>query len=218
MKDNITLEEVRFVVGGKGLILMRPKKLDEIFRGNPFEKVESFPLWFKVWEASLVLADYLSKVFPPKAVLELGCGLGIPSIVGSAFGHKVLATDYQDLPLQLVQEAAKRNNLHLNTKKLNWLDPQLEGTFDLIVSAEIVYREESFSPLLNLFKAHLREGGEIVLSHSWERVRVLIPFLNQAQREFIVKTSIRRLSGDNGEVFEVFLNRLTPKKVACSAS
>jgi len=211
MASNLTLEKVRFVIGGKALILVRPKRLEEIFQGNPFLEVEKFPLWFKVWEASLILSDYLSRVHPIKDILELGAGLGIPSLVASTFGHRVLATDYEDLPLSFVQKSAQLNNLSVNVKKLDWLSPQLDKSFDLIVGAEIIYKETFFEPLINLFKTYLKEEGEVILSHSSERVRVLIPFLNEAQREFDVKTSIRRLKGDNGEVFEIILNRLILK-------
>ncbi len=209
--ENLELETEEVYIRGKEIKILKPKKLEDVFQGDPFLEVEKFPFWFKVWEGSIVLADYLATLRSPKKILELGAGLGLPSLVASSFGHEVVASDYEILPLKLVELSAKVNNLTVKTLFLDWKNPQVSEKFDLIVGAEVVFKKSLFDPLLEIFKNFLNEEGEVVLAHSSERKRVLIPFLYKAQAFFQVLTSIRRLKSQE-ETVEVVLNRLVPKK------
>jgi predicted nicotinamide N-methyase len=204
---NLTLEIEEISIRGETLKIFLPAKLEEIFQGDPFLEVEKFPFWAKIWEASLVLADYVATLESPKKILELGAGLGVPSLVAAKFGHDVLATDYEELPLEFIKLSAKENNLKVKTKILDWRNPDFSQKFDLIIGSEIVFRKSLFEPLIELFKNYLEDEGEVILSHPSERKRVLIPFLYEAQKYFKVLTSIRRFKSD-GETVEIILNKL----------
>lgn len=212
MIEKLTIEREEIVIRGKSFKIVRPAKLEEIFEGDPFLETEKFPLWFKVWEASVILADYIAGIKPPKKILELGAGLGVVSIVAAGFGHQVLATDYDELPLKFIELSAKENELSENLKirTLDWKNPDLNEKFNIIAGSEIVFRKSFYEPLLNLFKNFLEPDGEILLAHSSERKRMLIPFLYKAQHEFEVLTSIRKLKGEDG-IQEIILNKLVPK-------
>ncbi len=208
---NLTLETEVITIRGKTLRLFRPAKLEEVFQGDPFLETEKFPLWLKLWEASIVLTDYLGSLPPGKEILELGAGLGVISLFASAFGHRVLATDKEELPLKLLEKSAKENGLSLNIQKLDWLAPEISKKFDLVVGAEIIFKKSHFEPLINLFKSSLKPEGEVLLAHSAERKRILIPFLHRAQEFFEIQTSIRKLRSQE-ETQEVILNKLLPKR------
>lgn len=212
MIEGLTIEREEIVIRGKSFKIVRPAKLEEIFEGDPFLETEKFPLWFKIWEASMVLADYIAGISPSKKILELGAGLGVISIVAAGFGHQVLATDYDELPLKFIELSARENKLseNLRIKTLDWKNPDLNEKFHLIAGSEIIFRKSFYEPLLNLFKTLLEPDGEILLAHSSERKRVLIPFLYKAQHEFEVLTSIRKLKGEDG-IQEIILNKLVPK-------
>lgn len=205
--EDLTLEKREITVRGETLKIYLPAKLEEIFEGDPFLEVEKFPFWARVWESSLVLADYVATLEPPKKVLELGAGLGVPSLVAAKKGHKVLATDYEELPLEFIRLSAKENNLDIETKLLDWKNPDLSEKFELIIGSEIVFRKSLFEPLIELFKNYLADGGEIIISHPAERKRTLIPFLYSAQKDFQVLTSIRKLKTEE-ETVEIILNKL----------
>ncbi|MFN3568369.1 MAG: class I SAM-dependent methyltransferase, partial [Caldimicrobium sp.] len=202
------IEEI--TIRGKTLKILRPAKLEEIFQGDPFLESDKFPLWFKIWEASIVLADYIASLGGSLKILELGAGLGVPSLVASAFGHKVLATDIEELPLEFIKKSAQINSLPIETQKLDIFEPNLNQKFDIIIGAEIVFKKKLYQPLIKLFKTYLKPSGEIVLSHSSERKKSLIPFLLLANNYFEIQTSFRRLRS-NGESIEIILNRLLPK-------
>ncbi len=206
-----SLEKEEVVIRGKKVTLFRPAKLEDIFQGDPFLQVEKFPFWFKLWEAGFVLADYLASLEEKKKILELGAGLGLVSLVAAAAGHEVVATDYEELPLKLIQKSAEASGVSLKTRFLDWTAPDIKEEFDLIVGAEIVFKKSLFSPLFELFKKGLAPGGEVVLAHSIERKRVLVPFLYEAEKRFKVLTSIRKFRGEEGTE-EIVLNRLIPRK------
>lgn len=212
MLEKLTIEREEIVIRGKSFKIVRPAKLEEIFEGDPFLEADKFPLWFKIWEASIVLADYIAGISPSKKILELGAGLGVISIAAAGFGHQVLATDYEELPLKFIELSAKENKLseNLRIKTLDWKNPNLNEKFNIIAGSEIIFRKSFYEPLLNLFKNLSEPDGEILLAHSSERKRVLIPFLYKAQHEFEVLTSIRKLKGEDG-IQEIILNKLIPR-------
>ncbi len=207
---NMELEEEAITLRGKTLKILRPKRLEDIFQGDPFLETEKFPFWFKIWEGSLILADYLATLSEKKKILELGCGLGVVSLFASAFGHEVLATDLEELPLKILHKSAELNNLSLRIQKLDILNPDLKENFDIIAASEILYKKSFYEPLLNFFKDYLNPKGEILLAHSEERKRTLISFLVKAQNFFEIQTSVRRLKSPD-ETATIILNRLIPK-------
>jgi len=126
-----------------------------------------FPLWIKIWEASIILADYLAglKVEPEKRFLKIGCGLGLVGIVASAFGHHVTATEYNRDALNFAHANALLNKAsNIEIKEMNWNKPHLKGSFDTIIGSEIIYKESDFPSILNVFRSYLKDGGEIILA------------------------------------------------------
>jgi len=208
---HLTLEIEEITIRDKTLRIFLPAKLEEIFQGDPFLEIEKFPFWARIWEASLVLADYITTIEPSKKILELNAGLGTPSLVAASLGHKVLATDYEKLPLEFIKLSAKENNLTIETQILDWRNPNLSGKFDLIIGSEVILKKSLFEPLIKLFKNYLENNGEIILSHSSERKRVLVPFLYKAQKDFEILTSVRKLRSEE-ETTEIILNKLKFKK------
>ncbi len=208
--SRLTLEKEPITIRGRTVTLVKPAKLEEVFQGDPFLNVEEFPFWFKVWEASIVLADYIASLNEKKKILEIGAGLGLPSLIAASFGHDVTATEYQELPLEFIKLSAKESGVNLKTQLLDWRNPQLDDTFDLIIGAEVVFKKSLFEPLIELFKKYLKPNGEVILAHNMERKRVLVPFIYYAQKDFEILTSIRRIKGE--EEAEIVLNKMIFKK------
>eukprot|EP00435_Cladocopium_sp_Y103_P031298 s944_g7.t3 len=65
----------------------------------------------RLWPAAVHLATYLTigsnSSGPGQRVLELGCGNGLCSLAAASLGCRVLATDYRQLPLDLLRQAAE---------------------------------------------------------------------------------------------------------------
>lgn len=88
----------------------------------------------QVWPSARVAARALqeySTLPPPGAaaktsmtICELGCGPGLPSLTAAAERHNVVATDVDELALQLVQAAAEEQGLsdRIITRKLDLVE------------------------------------------------------------------------------------------------
>jgi predicted nicotinamide N-methyase len=81
-------------------------------------------------------------------VLELGCGLGLPSLVAAARGAVVTATDWAKDAIELLRRNADRNHLVLRSEVHDWREPWSEE-FDLVLAADVLYEQRNVEPLLS---------------------------------------------------------------------
>jgi ribosomal protein L11 methylase PrmA len=81
----------------------------------------------------------------------------------------------------------------LEIRKLDWYKPDLQNLFDHIVGSEVLYKEESFQPLLKLFKKLLKPTGEVILvgeirKHDRAFYRAMEPFFNLKIQRKVLRT------------------------------
>jgi predicted nicotinamide N-methyase len=136
----------QLVVGEVKLSLLRPSAPDELIDETAFEQDEFLPYWAELWPASLALAAALPDVAGLR-VVELGCGLGVPSLVAAARGAEVIATDWAADAVDLLRENAARNGLELQAETRDWRDPWPDR-FDLVLAADVLYEQRNVEPLL----------------------------------------------------------------------
>ena len=189
-------------VNGRKFSFYTPKTLDLFIDAE--DVFNHFPLWAKIWEASIVLSEYLAGIAPEpgKRFLEIGSGMGITGIVASSFGHHVTLTEYNSDALNFARANAEKNlsstNAELEIVKLDWNKPNLEESFDIIFGSEIIYNDKDYQPILGLFKRFLKPGGEIILA---ERVRkTSIEFFRQISNIFDIKAQKKILRSGEGEI------------------
>ena len=211
-KQEYETDTVDIVIRNRKFSFFVPKSLDRFI--DPENVLNNFPLWAKIWEPCLILADYLASmpVNPEKRFLEIGGGLGLVGIVASSFGHKVTMTEYNHDALNFANANAHINNCSSNIeiKELDWNKPELKGTFDRILGCEIIYKKESFYPILKLFQTYLKEDGEILLS---ERARKSsMEFFRQMSEHFNIKAQKKIIRNDSDEI-HVMMCRMTFKAI-----
>lgn len=186
-------------IRGRSFRFFVAKSLDSYI--DPEDIFHDFPLWTKIWEASVVLADYLAglHVEPKKRFLEIGCGLGLVGIVATSFGHKGIMTDYNQDALNFANANALLNNVSgLEIKALDWNSPQLHGTYDYIIGSEICYRESDFQPILDLFMSYAKDGGEIILAEGIRKTSM--EFLNRMSEIFHITAQKKILRSRDREI------------------
>jgi predicted nicotinamide N-methyase len=86
-------------------------------------------------------------------VVELGCGLAVPSLAAARAGATVLATDGDDVALELAERNARANGLRIETAIVEWDSPRelLErAPFDIVLAADVLYERPSVAALLSL--------------------------------------------------------------------
>ena len=187
-----------------------PKTIDRFL--NPDDPLNRFPLWAKIWDASLILADELASlsVRPGRAFVEIGCGVGLVGIVAASFGHDVTITEYDPHALAFARANALLNGLAgLRVMPLDWNQPALNRTFDFIIGSEIIYHERDFDPIRELFKMLLKPGGEIILCAEIRTTNMA--FLSLLQNTYAIKARKKTLRSEVKNI-SVMLCHLSPKE------
>ena len=133
-------------MGEVELSLLRPVSPDALLDEEAFARDEFLPYWAELWPAATVLAAALPAVAGLR-VVELGCGLGLPSLVAAARGAEVTATDWAAEAVELLRENAARNGLSVRTEVRDWREPWPER-FDLALAADVLYERRNVEPLL----------------------------------------------------------------------
>src|SRR6185503_9525880 len=88
--------------------LRRPRSAEELIDERDYERDERLPYWAELWPSARPLAEALAAMpLEGVSVLELGCGLGLPSIVAAGRGARVVATDWYADALQAVARNAR---------------------------------------------------------------------------------------------------------------
>jgi predicted nicotinamide N-methyase len=139
--------EQTVTVGDVTLLLLRPADPEALIDDDAFaERDEFLPYWAELWPAGLELAEALPRELPGVRVVELGAGLGVPSLVAAARGAEVTAVDWAPEAVELLQENAARNGLRLTAVAADWRD--FDGSFDLALAADVLYEERNVDALL----------------------------------------------------------------------
>jgi predicted nicotinamide N-methyase len=136
-------------VGEVELSLLRPVAPEELIDEEAFARDDFLPYWAELWPAALALADALPHGLDGVRVVELGCGLGVPSLVAAARGARVTATDWACEAIELLRCNAERNRLELRAVVRDWREPWVER-FDLVLAADVLYEHRNVEPLAAL--------------------------------------------------------------------
>ena len=136
----------RLVVGDVELDLLRPESAEALIDEDAFADDEFLPYWAELWPAARALASALPEVTGLR-VVELGCGLGVPSLVAAARGAEVTATDWAADAIELLRTNAARNGLELRAEVRDWREPW-DARFDLALAADVLYERRNVAPLL----------------------------------------------------------------------
>jgi predicted nicotinamide N-methyase len=128
------------------LSLLRPVAPEDLIDEEAFANDEFLPYWAELWPAAHALAAALPEVAGLR-VVELGCGLGLPSLIAAARGAHVTATDWAADAIDLLYENAARNDLELTAERRDWREPWDE-VFDLVLAADVLYERRNVEPLV----------------------------------------------------------------------
>ena len=99
-------------IGGRELSVLRPRDSEALLDEEAFERDEYMPYWAELWPSALALARVVGvRALHGARTLELGCGLGLPSLAAAVAGGRVLATDWAPDAIAMTERNAARNGL-----------------------------------------------------------------------------------------------------------
>jgi predicted nicotinamide N-methyase len=141
------LREENVRVGEVELSLFRPSSPEALLDEEAFAHDEFLPYWAELWPAASALAAALPATLRNARVVELGCGLGVPSLVAACRGADVVATDWAADAIDLLRGNAERNGVQLEARVWDWREPWSEQ-FDLALAADVLYEQRNVEPVI----------------------------------------------------------------------
>lgn len=147
------------------MTVLRPPNADDLIDEESFDEDEFLPYWAEVWASGIALAQLVPSLgVEGKRVVELGAGLGLPSLAAALCGADVFATDWAADAVALLKANAKRNSIRLHVKRVRWDDPEplVRGApWDVVLCADVLYEARNATQLLELLP---RLGGDLILA------------------------------------------------------
>jgi predicted nicotinamide N-methyase len=127
----------------------------------------TWPLFGVVWPSGLALAEAMDK-FPieGKRILEVGCGIGLSSLVLKRRGADITASDYHPLAEEFLRHNALLNGLPtIDFQEAPWASPNPTlGLFDLIIGSDLLYEPDQPALLAAFLAVHAKPSAQIVLA------------------------------------------------------
>jgi predicted nicotinamide N-methyase len=158
----------RIALPGGEVELARPRDAEALLSEEAFDREEFLPYWAELWASGLALAHDLSmRSLRGKRTLELGCGLGLPSIAAARAGGRVLATDWSPDALRATAENAARNAVAVETLLCSWAEPAAiveRAPWDLVLASDVLYERRNADQLLVLLPRLVDERGRILIA------------------------------------------------------
>jgi predicted nicotinamide N-methyase len=92
--SKLDLVEAHVQLPARTLSILRPRDAEALLDEEAFEHEEFLPYWAELWSSGEVLArEVAGRDVAGSRIVELGCGLALPSLAAAA-GGGVLATDW----------------------------------------------------------------------------------------------------------------------------
>ena len=173
------------------LRILQPREAAELPDDGPVEWAPLVPYWAVLWRSGVALAREVADApLEQRRVVELGCGLALPSLAAALGGAEVLATDGDPEALELLELNARENGVAVAAQPVDWAaadELAARGPFDLVLAADVLYERQSVEPLLALLprlgrEAWLADPGRPAADAFLEHAR---------ERRWTVATSVR---------------------------
>jgi predicted nicotinamide N-methyase len=184
------LVEAVVAIGGRELSLLRPRDAEALLDEEAFAQDEFLPYWAELWPSALALARSVGvRALHGARTLELGCGLGLPSLAAAVAGGRVVATDWAPDAVAMTARNARRNRLEVEALLASWTAPEpllARAPWDLVLASDVLYEARNGDALLPLLPRLVDVRGEIWLADPGRPAAA--PFLRSAAATFTIDT------------------------------
>ena len=127
-----------------------------------------FPFWAKLWPSSIALLDVLKAhphLIQNKHVLEIGAGIGLPSLMMAGVTRLIQISDYDLEAVALLQKNIEHLELqNAEAFQLDWNAIPENIQPDVVLLSDVNYDPTQFDLLICLIEKFMRQGSSIILS------------------------------------------------------
>lgn len=119
-----------------------------------------------IWPSSEVLANLmLDYQIGSKRILEVGCGIGLASLVLNHREADITATDYHPEAGNFLDANVQLNNgREIPFVRTGWEDEKSSlGKFDLVIGSDILYERFYVKPLADFINQHAKPHCDVIL-------------------------------------------------------
>jgi predicted nicotinamide N-methyase len=163
-------------------LVIRAVELDDNMDNKTVTSIDSVPMHAGdiygavLWPAALTIASYIlehdnNELCIDHTILEVGTGTGLVSLAAALGGaRKVIASDYESIPLMLLQAAAKLNHVsseRLITRLFDICDSEQQlPQATVVVAADVLYEPKTGRALARRAVEALRNGCHVIIGDS----------------------------------------------------
>lgn len=126
----------------------------------------AWPLFGVVWASSEVLAHLMTEYqITGKRILEVGCGIGLASLILNYRQADITATDHHpEAEPFLIENVLLNKGRPIPFVRTGWADKISNlGTFDLVIGSDLLYESEHVNLLAAFIDQHANTHCEVVL-------------------------------------------------------
>ena len=157
----------RVSLGGGDVEVTRPRSAEDLINEADFERDERLPYWAELWPSSVVLAGEVEQEDGAhRALLELGCGVGLVTIAAVRAGFDVTATDYYEDALLFTRANAWRAlGQEVRTRHVDWRAlPGDLGRYSRVLGSDVLYERPYGALVAGVLEATLAVDGVATLA------------------------------------------------------
>lgn len=171
---DVALHEYHVTLDGRAWkILHTGAVLTEADEQRLLNEEVRLPYGISLWPASIALAHEIvarGREVGGKRILELGAGTGLPGIVASSLGARVVQTDNHQAALHLCELNGGRNGVtNVEYRLDDWKAWSDATRYDWILASDVLYAPAMHPHLRHIFESNLAPGGRILLADPFRR-------------------------------------------------
>ena len=127
-----------------------------------------FPFWAKLWPSSIALLDILKAhpyLIQNKHVLEIGAGIGLPSLMMADIAKSIQISDFDKEAVALLQKNIEHLQLqNAQALQLDWNNMPENMNAEVLILSDVNYDPAQFDVLIHLIDKFIHQGCTIILS------------------------------------------------------
>jgi predicted nicotinamide N-methyase len=127
-----------------------------------------FPYWAKIWASAFAMLEFLQEQplwIHDKIVLEIGAGIGVPSLSIAAQTHKIIISDYAPDAVTVIQKNIKHLKLtNALAVCIDWNHIPDDIIADTILLSDTNYEPAAHNHLVSMIDALINKGSTVIVA------------------------------------------------------